>query len=813
LRSHGLKARLLLIALFAGFGITATLFVLEYVDYRRTRAAVGDQSERSLLASEMQRLDALASDLAAATAPALENALRAGDTDTVKRIASALLENHATVAVRVLGPDGTQLFETRRSNAWASSLTPEEQRTVRRSLGDLQLLGTLELTAARPGLQSSANALRSQLQVVEQHGFARKVWLIAGAGVLITLVLTAVAWMLAQRLERPIVELIRSAERIGEGDYTRPHRVTSSNEIADLEVALDRMRQKLQQTTITKNYLTTVLDSMNDAVLVTAPNGVIKRINEAAVRLFGYREEELAGKQFTMLLAENERAAFSMEAATLDTRETVIATRSGQTIPVSLSGAPIAAEDPQFQGTIFVVRNITDRKRAERRIRYLARYDALTKVPNRMQFQHMLQQAIARARRNDRGIVLLYLDMDRFKEINDTFGHAAGDRTLEVLSERLTHILPKEAVVGRLAGDEFGLFIEGFAEEQNEQAEAANLARMVLAEVCKAYYVDQQEVALSASVGIAFCPKDAENVIDLIRNADAAMYHSKQNGGNSFAFYSPDMNAAAVERLMLKSKLRRALERDELVMFYQPKVDLRDGRIIGAEALLRWRLPGHGDISPSQFIPLAEETNLILGIGEWVLNRVCADYRRWTERIQNPGRVSINLSLKQLRQASFIGRCRSVFRRHEVSPTSFELEITETTLMADPKRTVKLLDELYAMGLHLSIDDFGTGYSSLSALQQFPIGTLKIDQSFVRDAAVNSDDATIVRTIIDMGKALEVEVVAEGVENEEQFNFLRARGCHYAQGRLFGDAMSADEFFSLLLAQQSGRAKVSQLFA
>ena len=485
----------------------------------------------------------------------------------------------------------------------------------------------------------------------------------------------------------------------------------------------------------------------------------------------------------------------------------MIATRSGQTIPVSLSGAPIAADDPQFQGTIFVVRNITDRKRAERRIRYLARYDALTKVPNRMQFQHMLQQAIARARRNDRGIVMLYLDMDRFKEINDTFGHAAGDRTLEVLSERLTRILPREAVVGRLAGDEFALFIEGFAEAEDERAQAANLARMVLAEVCKAYYVDQQEVFLTASVGIAFCPKDAENVIDLIRNADAAMYHSKQNGGNSFAFYSPDMNAAAVERLMLKSKLRRALERDELVMFYQPKVDLRDGRIIGAEALLRWRLPGHGDIPPSQFIPLAEETNLILGIGEWVLNRVCSDYRRWTERIQKPGRVSINLSLKQLRQASFITRCKSVFRRHEVSPTCFELEITETTLMADPKRTIKLLDELYAMGLHLSIDDFGTGYSSLSALQQFPIGTLKIDQSFVRDAAINSDDATIVRTIIDMGKALEVEVVAEGVENEEQFNFLRGRGCHYAQGRLFGDAMSSEEFLALLLRRKAARPR------
>ncbi len=248
------------------------------------------------------------------------------------------------------------------------------------------------------------------------------------------------------------------------------------------------------------------------------------------------------------------------------------------------------------------------------------------------------------------------------------------------------------------------------------------------------------------------------------------------------------------------------------MMFYQPKVDLSTGRIIGAEALIRWRLPGHGDIPPSQFIPLAEETNLILGIGEWVLNRVCADYRRWTEKIPEPGRVSINLSLKQLRQASFITRCRSVFRRHEVSPTCFELEITETTLMQDPKRTIKLLNELHEMGLHLSIDDFGTGYSSLSALQQFPIGTLKIDQSFVRDAAVNSDDATIVRTIIDMGKALEVEVVAEGVENEEQFNFLRSRGCHYAQGRLFGDAMSSDSFLTLLLNQANGRGKVSKLF-
>jgi diguanylate cyclase (GGDEF)-like protein/PAS domain S-box-containing protein len=813
LRSHGLRIRLLTIAIAAGVCITATLFVLEYLRHRVAADVVGVQGERSLMAAESERLGLLASDLAAGHAGAIERALRAADAASVERRLAAILENPAAIAARVVRADGAIVFENRRTEDWTSALAPLETRSIQRELVDVEPAAALEITVGRQGLLASAHALRAQLEGEEQSGFTRSVWMIALAGALITGVLALLSWLLSQRLERPIAALIRSAERIGEGDYTRPHKVTSDNEIAELEHALDRMRQRLRQTTITKNYLTTVLNSMNDAVLVTSPEGAVRRINDAAVRLFGYSEQELEGQPFMDLIAENERAAFSLETAAVETRESVIAARNGQTIPVSISGAPIAAEDPQFQGTIFVVRNITDRKRAERRIRYLARYDALTKVPNRMQFQHMLQQAIARARRSDRGIVMLYLDMDRFKEINDTFGHAAGDRTLEVLSERLTRVLPREAVVGRLAGDEFGLFIEGFADSEDERAQAANLARMVLAEVCKAYYVDQQEVYLTASVGIAFCPKDAENVIDLIRNADAAMYHSKQNGGNNFAFYSPEMNAAAVERLMLKSKLRRALERDELRMFYQPKVDLRDGRIVGAEALLRWRLPGHGDIPPSQFIPLAEETTLILGIGEWVMNRVCSDYHEWTKRIKNPGRVSINLSLKQLRQASFITRCQSVFRKHQVSPTCFELEITETTLMADPTRTIKLLDELYAMGLHLSIDDFGTGYSSLSALQQFPIGTLKIDQSFVKDAAINSDDATIVRTIIDMGKALEVEVVAEGVENEEQFNFLRGRGCHYGQGRLFGDAMSADEFLSLMLAQESGRAKVSELFA
>jgi EAL domain-containing protein (putative c-di-GMP-specific phosphodiesterase class I) len=273
------------------------------------------------------------------------------------------------------------------------------------------------------------------------------------------------------------------------------------------------------------------------------------------------------------------------------------------------------------------------------------------------------------------------------------------------------------------------------------------------------------------------------------------------------------MSAAAVERLMLKSKLRRAVERDELVILYQPKVDLRDGRIVGGEALVRWRLPGHGDIPPAQFIPLAEESNLIQEIGEWVLKRVVRDYRSWQEQVPKPGRISINLSLKQLRQAEFLTRYRSVFDDAGVSPSNFELEITETTLMTEAGRMVRLLDELHAMGLHLSIDDFGTGYSSLSALQQFPVGTLKIDQSFVRHATVSREDATLVRTIIEMGKNLDLKVVAEGIESQQQLDFLRSRDCHYGQGRLFGEPMSAADFLQLLLAQGRGEPGYAPMFA
>jgi diguanylate cyclase (GGDEF)-like protein/PAS domain S-box-containing protein len=626
-------------------------------------------------------------------------------------------------------------------------------------------------------------------------------WLAASVSAVAILGTATLAFIHGRRIVVALDQINHSTTRISQGDFTQPVQALRRDELGDLQRTVDQMRQSLADTTVNKDYLDNVLNSMADAVFVARPNGTIKFTNQAAQRLTGADAASLMNRSIATFLHAPEINEADRLKLACEVGEAVLRTNGGQTIPVSFTHSVIEAADPEFSGHIFVARDITDRKRAERRIRYLARYDALTKIPNRMQFQHLLQQAIARSLRSRTGLALLYLDMDRFKEVNDTFGHGAGDRVLEALTERLTSTLPPDTVLGRLAGDEFALFIDGISESTAREV-IKLLSEDILNAVAQPFHVGQQEVFLSASIGVALCPRDAENVIDLIRNADAAMYYSKQNGGNSCAFYSPEMNAASVERLMLKSKLKRAVERDELVVAYMPKVDISDGRIVGAEALLRWRLPGHGDIPPSQFIPLAEEYNLISSIGEWVLERVCKDYRDLSSAGNAPGRIALNLSLKQLRQASFILDCKSVFTRHGVSPRQLELEITETTLMADPKRTIGMLNELAGLGLHLAIDDFGTGYSSLSALQQFPISTLKIDQSFVRDSTTDRNDATIVRTIIEMGHSLGMQVVAEGVETIRQYSFLQAAGCDQAQGQLFGEPCSIDVLGALLARQR-----------
>jgi len=586
-----------------------------------------------------------------------------------------------------------------------------------------------------------------------------------------------------------------------------------SARIHDLSVQAKKLRYRLSSTTISRDYVNSILAEMSESIIVTSADGTIKRINKATTFLLGYGEGELLGKKIDFIVSRKKTGMLVEDGLSGVPIEAFFESKSGDSIPVSYTCSVVESEGGKSEDRIYAAQNITERRRAEQRIRYLARIDALTKIPNRMQFQHLLQRAIARARRAGTPLCLFYLDIDHFKDINDTFGHLAGDSTLETVAERLTAALPDNSIIGRLAGDEFAVIINDVGPDNEGRLSTDRLGKSLLDRLADPFYVQGHEVFMTASMGIAYYPKDAPNVIDLIRNADAALYSAKKTGGNVYSYYRPQMNEAAVERLMTKSKLKRAFERDELLVHYQPKYNLETGEVFGAEALVRWELPERGLILPSDFIPIAEETNLIIEIGEWVLDKVCEDFRLWQRSTDSPGRVSVNLSLKQLRQANFINRISSIMRGHEVSPTSLELEITETTLMENPVRTIRLLDQLYALGLHLAIDDFGTGYSSLSALQQFPISTLKIDKSFVRDVAINPDDATLVGTIIQMGHNLNMDVVAEGVENEDQLNFLQGLECTYVQGLLFGEPMSSDNYLELLLAQADGTDSYRALFA
>ncbi len=635
-----------------------------------------------------------------------------------------------------------------------------------------------------------------------------------GGATLVTLGLCGmVIWLIAKAQAMRIRELKVQAEKLSESDFGEPLQVLHGDELGDLAEVFNDMREKLQRTTISRDYVDSVLSSMNEAIIVTSSNGVITRINEATSRLLEYSNDELVGQNIDVIVDHKKGKPLEPDSGLGIPREAFLLARSGDRVPVSYTSSTITDNEGRPGDSIYAAQNITERRKAEQRIRYLARIDALTKVPNRMQFQHLLQRAIARARRSNKALCLFYVDIDKFKEINDTFGHLAGDTTLETVAERLTSVLPRDSVIGRLAGDEFAVIVDKLDAGAEIRPALDKLARTLLDKLADPFFVQGHEVFMTASMGIAFYPSDARNVIDLIRNADAALYHAKKNGGNVFSYYVPEMNEAAVERLMTKSKLKRAFERNELLVHYQPKYNIETGEVIGAEALVRWELPERGIILPSDFIPIAEETNLIIEIGEWVLDRVCEDFRYWQRSVSAAGRVSVNLSLKQLRQPNFISRISSIMRSYEVSPTSLELEITETTLMENPERTIKLLDELYSLGLHLAIDDFGTGYSSLSALQQFPISTLKIDKSFVRDVAISSDDATIVGTIIHMGKSLKMDVVAEGVETEEQLNMLQQMDCTYVQGLLFGDPMTSDSYLELLLSQVEGTDKHRALFA
>lgn len=454
-----------------------------------------------------------------------------------------------------------------------------------------------------------------------------------------------------------------------------------------------------------------------------------------------------------------------------------------------------------------VIQDITERKKIEERIRHLAYYDKLTDLPNRGLFTEILNQAIRYAQRYSKRIATLFLDLDRFKQINDTLGHSVGDALLKEVAERLKPCLRssdsvarlepenKLDLVSRFGGDEFLMLLT----ELKKVEDAAVIARRILAVFETPFNCAGHEFRITVSIGISVFPDDGDNPEDLVKNADSAMYHAKKEGRNNFQFYNESMNVRSLQKFTMEADLRKALEREEFILHYQPQVDIKTGRIVGAEALIRWMHPERGLISPVDFIPLAEETGLILSIGDWVMRTACAQQQAWVSEGYDALRVSVNLSIKQLRQNTIIELINRLKASKEIDTNYLELELTESAIMQDAVENIKLLNTIKGMGIRLSIDDFGTGYSSLSYLQRLPLDTLKIDRSFINDIATDPDSAAIVKAIISMSRSLHLQVVAEGVETEQQLAFLREHGCDVMQGYYFSKPVPPDEFTKLVI--------------
>jgi diguanylate cyclase (GGDEF)-like protein len=475
-----------------------------------------------------------------------------------------------------------------------------------------------------------------------------------------------------------------------------------------------------------------------------------------------------------------------------------LTTSGPQSCILHVTGSHIADVARNTEGWVLVIDDVTERKEAEERIRYMALYDALTDLPNRVLFRDRLRQAIARAQRSGTLVAVMFLDLDRFKAINDTLGHAIGDQLLQVVAQRLRHCVRASDTVARLGGDEFTIILTGLTKTQD----AAQVAQKILEALSEPIYLDGRELYTSTSIGITLYPSDASDVDNLIKYADVAMYRAKHQGRNSYTFYTSDMHVQAMEWLTLERDMRISIDRNDFFLHYQPQYNLKTGAIVGVEVLVRWQHPDLGLLSPTRFIPIAEETGLIIPLGFWILRTACLQNRSWQMAGLPPLHIAVNLSARQLAWNDLVGEIAQILHDTEMAPEYLVLELTESTIMHDTETMVARLRSLKALGLRLAIDDFGTGYSSLSHLKRLPIDTLKIDRSFVHDIPNDRDDAAIATTIIAMTQALNLKVIAEGVESESQELFLRQQGCHEIQGYLYSQPISAADM-TLLLQQKA----------
>lgn len=576
-----------------------------------------------------------------------------------------------------------------------------------------------------------------------------------------------------------------------------------------------KTRTALKAVKDSKAHVRLLLDSTSEAIFGTNTQGICTFANPACLRMLGYaHESDLVGKRIHDLIHHThpdgrpypaeECAVYRATQAghAHQCSEEVHWRADGTSFPVEYWSRPMY-QDGQLVGAVVAFTDITQRKETEEALHQLAYYDSLTHLPNRQLFNDRLHQALGDAKRRHRLVALMLLDLDRFKVVNDTMGHEAGDILLQEIGSRLKQSIRANDTVARLGGDEFALIFTDVGESKH----IAQLARKVLAQFSTPIMIDGREVFSGASIGIAFYPSDTDDTDALLKYADSAMYHAKELGRNNFQFYSREMTASADARLQMETSLRRAIDQQEFVLHYQPLVDARHDVATGVEALLRWNDPSGTLIPPDQFIPLAEDTGLIVPIGQWVLETACNQLRQWHDAGHTRLRMSVNVATRQFRDALFVDTVRNAVNRAGIPAESLELEITESILLENSADTLETLNALKALGVSLAIDDFGTGYSSLSYLKRFPIDRVKIDRSFVRDLVSDADGLAIVRAIIALAQAMRLSVIAEGVETKEQLTLLQNEDCHNCQGYFFARPMDAESVAARYLVPEPAQRR------
>lgn len=609
-------------------------------------------------------------------------------------------------------------------------------------------------------------------------------------------------WFFGARLTQSLRRLSASSRALA-GDLANAKIAVDTNvsEVAHVADALESMRKELvhrgNELIVSELRHRAILETAAEGIVTLDQNLVIDTFNAAAEKMFGIPSREAVGQRFLNLIHAEDHERFFTEGGPKvgigqELRGVTIA---GTVLQLLLSASQIEIDGKQV--TTVIVQDIGERKRFETQLEFMANHDSLTGLPNRSLFYDRLVQAMTQAERHGHLTAMLFLDLDRFKFVNDTFGHPLGDGLLRAVAARLSASVRAYDTVARLGGDEFIIILT----EVVAVPDVTRFAQKILAAFQAPFVIETHELFITPSIGITLYPVDHGDADGLIKNADIAMYRAKENGKNNFQFYTRDMNVKALERLTLENSLRKALERGEFRIHYQPQVSLKTGRVVCVEALLRWHHPVMGLVPPSDFIPLAEEVSLIVPIGEWVLQEACRQAVVW-ESLGINIRTAVNLSPRQVRQSDFPQTVARILEETALSAEALELEITEGSLMHNTEAAVKMLSELKALGLGLSMDDFGTGYSSLSYLKRFPIDKLKIDRSFIQDIENDADDAAITRAIIAMGHSLKVTVIAEGVETDQQLEFLRKHRCDGIQGYLFSKPLPAQEITELLLSDK-----------